>query len=64
MLWSKYTKSGRSWTLFHSIGSSSRKLARTGSSIGLSFQISMWQPMHTSVAGMFAEAARSTVVWQ
>ena len=39
-------------------------LSRTGSSIGLSFQICEWQLMQISVAGMPAKADVSTVVWQ
>src|SRR5215213_5292570 len=39
MLWSKFTKSGKSCTRVHSIDSPVRKLLRTGSSFGLSAQI-------------------------
>ena len=41
-----------------------RKLARTGSSIGLWFQICEWQFMQVLVGGMPAKAATSTEVWQ
>ena len=41
-----------------------RKLARTGSSIGLSIQICEWQFMHVLVGGTPAYEERSTDVWQ
>ena len=41
-----------------------RKLARTGSSIGLSAQICEWQLMQVSVGGIPAKAEVSTEVWQ
>ena len=41
-----------------------RKLARTGSSIGLSFQICEWQFMQVLVGGMPGDADFSTEVWQ
>ena len=43
---------------------SSRRLSRTGSSIGLSVQICEWQVMHVSVGGMPANGRVSTDVWQ
>src|SRR5262245_8532539 len=64
MLWSKYTKSGRSFTRDQRSGWPVRKLARTGSSIGLSFQIVLWQFMQVAVGGMPAKAVVSTEVWQ
>ena len=62
--WSKYTKSGRSLTFVHSIEVSLRKLARTGSSVGLLLQIWEWQFMQVLVGGMPAVADTSTEVWQ
>src|SRR4029077_10091622 len=41
-----------------------RKLARTGSRVGLWFQIWEWQFMQVLVGGMPAVADVSTVVWQ
>ena len=41
-----------------------RKLARTGSSVGLVFQICEWQFMHVLVGGILAKLEVSTVVWQ
>ncbi len=41
-----------------------RKLSRTGSSIGLSFQISLWQLMQVAVGGMPAVELFSTEAWQ
>jgi hypothetical protein len=64
MEWSKYTKSGRSWTRVHSIERSVRKLSRTGSRYGLWSQICEWQFMHVFVGGIPAKAAFSTDVWQ
>ena len=60
MLWSKYTKSGRSYTFRQFSGLPVRKLSRTGSSIGLSFQMSLWQFMQVAVGGIPAEALFST----
>ena len=48
----------------HSIDLSVRKLARTGSSIGLSTQICEWQFMQVLVGGMPANDGVSTEVWQ
>ncbi len=63
-LWLKYTKSGRSLTFVHSIDWPERKLARTGSRVGLWFQIWEWQFMQVLVGGMPATADLSTEVWQ
>ena len=41
-----------------------RKLARTGSSVGLVFQICEWQLMQVLVGGILAKLEVSTVVWQ
>ena len=41
-----------------------RKLARTGSSVGLVLQICEWQFMQVLVGGMLAKLEVSTVVWQ
>ena len=41
-----------------------RKLARTGSSVGLVLQICEWQFMHVLVGGILAKLEVSTVVWQ
>ena len=43
---------------------SARRLARTGSSIGLSAQICEWQVIQVLVGGRPAKAVSSTVVWQ
>ena len=64
MLWLKYTKSGRSYTRVHRIDVPVRKLARTGSSVGLVVQICEWQFMQVLVGGRLANPEVSTVVWQ
>ena len=62
MLWSKYAKSGRSWTRVHAIGWSVRKLSRTGSRNAASAKICEWQFMQVFVGGMPAKLEVSTVV--
>jgi hypothetical protein len=50
--------------IVHGIEAPVRKLARTGSSVGLVFQICEWQFMQVLVGGMLAKLELSTVVWQ
>ncbi len=62
--WLKYTNSGTWVTRFQEMGMPENQLRRTGSSMGLPLQICAWHPMHFSVEGIPAVAARRTVLWQ
>ena len=64
MLWSKYTKSGKSCTRVHWSDVPVRKLSRTGARYGLLAKICEWQFMHVLVGGIPANALSSTEAWQ
>ncbi len=62
--WLKYAKSGRRWTLIHSIGLFDWIASRIFLISGEPVLILLWQFMQTSVGGSAAMAAFSTDVWQ
>src|SRR3569832_2189719 len=62
--WLKYTNSGRALTRRQTSGLPPRMASRTGSSIGLSFQIWEWQVMQVETGGSPANDEVSTDVWQ